>query len=208
MRLELTLHLAANTSRHDHWGWKVPRDNDPARFSAVATDAGRSLLLHDSRGELGNCFSFEHKPAELLAQGSSGRAVWRQTLPPGGTLVVNYALAVGENGSEVHGLAAGWAGHFDAAFARVSDDWQQRFDAMFQPRNSFFSGHLPKLVTSDEKLRRTYYMSAVTLLSLCRTCFPGFSRVYVSNSPESNCTMMYFWDTQESPPSSRCSIRR
>ncbi len=68
---------------------------------------------------------------------------------------------------------------------------------MFTPANPFFSGHLPTLVTSDDKLRRMYYMSAVSLLSVCRTSFPMAPRVYVSNSPESNCTMMYFWDTRE-----------
>ncbi len=80
---------------------------------------------------------------------------------------------------------------------RVQTDWQERFDAMFTPGNGAFSGHLPTLVTSDDELRRMYYMSAVSLLSVCRTSFPMAPRVYVSNSPESNCTMMYFWDTRE-----------
>jgi hypothetical protein len=97
----------------------------------------------------------------------------------------------------VQTLAQNWATHFDAAFAQVKTDWQQRFDAMFTPHNQFFSGSLPVLKTADADLRRVYYMSAVSLLSVCRTGFPMAPRVYVSNSPEYNGIMMYFWDTGE-----------
>jgi hypothetical protein len=194
---ELKINLSANTSRHVRWGWGVPRDNDTNRFSAKAMDQSRSLLLHDSRGELANCFSFEHKPDALLVQGNSGQALWHVTLRPKEGLLINYVLAIGEQDEAVHELAGNLATHFDAAFAQIQTDWQKRFDAMFTPKNVYFSGHLPVLVTADEKMRRMYYMSAVSLLSVLRTGFPLAPRVYVSNTPESNCTMMYFWDTRE-----------
>ncbi len=195
--LELKINLSANTSRHVRWGWGVPRDKDTNRYSARTMDKGRALLLHDSRGELANCFSFERTPDALLAGGDSGQALWRVTLRPKAALVVNYVLAIGEKDETVHDLATETAAHFDAAFQQVQNDWQKRFDEMFTPKNSFFSGHLPVLVTSDEQLWRMYYMSAVSLLSVLRTGFPMAPRVYVSNTPESNCTMMYFWDTRE-----------
>src|ERR1017187_4041306 len=79
--------------------------------------------------------------------------------------------------------------------------WQNSCICVVLPRFSrklgYFSGSLPVLVTPDEALRRVYYMSAVSLLSVYRTGFPVQRRVYVSNTPESNCTMMYFWDTRE-----------
>src|ERR1035441_9643036 len=194
---ELKINLSANTSRHVRWGWGVPRDKDTNRFSATATDKDRSLLLHDSRGDLANCFSFEHTPDALSAQGNSGQALWRVTLRPAATLVINYVLAIGEKDEAVHELSGNLAAHFDAAFEQVQTDWQKRFTAMFTPANAYFSGHLPVLLTADEKMRRMYYMSAVSLLSVLRTGFPMAPRVYVSNTPESNCTMMYFWDTRE-----------
>jgi len=195
---EVRINLSAATSRHDHWGWGVPRDKDAAaRFSAEVMDKGQGLLLCDSSNHLANCFSFERRPDELFAQPHSGQAVWRATLKPRTSLTVNYALAVGEQDEAVHALAAPWAAHFDAAFARVQTDWQKRFDAMFTPGNTFFSGSLPVLVTPDDQMRRVYYMSGVSLLSVYRTGFPVQRRVYVSNTPESNCTMMYFWDTRE-----------
>ena len=79
--------------------------------------------------------------------------------------------------------------------------WQNSCICVVLPRFSrklgYFSGSLPVLVTPDEAMRRVYYMSAVSLLSVYRTGFPVQRRVYVSNTPESNCTMMYFWDTRE-----------
>ena len=194
---ELKIDLSAATSRHDHWGWGVPRDKDAAiRFSAVAMDQGQALLLRDSSNHLANCFSFGRKPDELSVQEHSGRALWHVTLKPQTSLTLNYALAIGEQDEAVHALAAQWAGHFDAVFAQVESEWQKQFEAMFTPSNSYFSGSLPVLVTPDEQMRRVYYMSAVSLLSVYRTGFPVQRRVYVSNTPESNCTMMYFWDTR------------
>jgi hypothetical protein len=195
---ELKINLSAATSRHEQWGWGVPRDKDAARrFSAVAMDKDQALLLRDSSNHLANCFSFERKPDELPVQGNSAQAVWHVTLKPQASLTVNYALAIGEQDDAVHALAAQWTAHFDAVFAQVQSEWQKRFEAMFTPGNSIFSGSLPVLVTSDEPMRRVYYMSAVSLLSVYRTGFPVQRRVYVSNTPESNCTMMYFWDTRE-----------
>jgi len=186
---ELKIDLSAATSRHDHWGWGIPRDKDAAdRFSAVTLDKGQALLLRDSSNHLANCFGFGRKPEELLVQEHSGQAVWRATLKPQSSLTINYALAIGEQVEPVHALAAQWAEHFDAVFAQVQSQWQKRFEAMFTPGNSDFSGNLPVLVTPDEQMRRVYYMSAVSLLSVYRTSFPVQRRVYLSNTPESNCT--------------------
>ncbi len=196
--VELKMNLSAATSRHDRWGWGIPRDKDAAsRFAATAMDKGQTLLFRDSSNRLANCFSFVRQPDELSVQGKSAHAIWHVTLRPRASLTIGCALAIGEKDDTVHTLAKQWAGRFDSTFAQVQKDWQDRFEAMFKPGNSWFSGSLPELVTHDEQMRRVYYMSAVSLLSIYRTGFPVQRRVYVSNTPESNCTMMYFWDTRE-----------
>jgi hypothetical protein len=209
---ELKINLSAATSRHERWGWGVPRPRNAAgRFSVTATRDRRLLLFNDpnraatvrerlspgttAQDGLANCFGFEQKPDELSEE--EPFAVWRLTLKPGASATVNYSLAVGDKKEAVQALARKWAKQFDRTFDRVPMDWQQRFDAMFTPHNSEFSGNLPTLVTPDEQVRRVYYMSALSLLSILRTGFPVAPRVYVSNTPESNCTMMYFWDTRE-----------
>ena len=196
-KFELKLNLDAATSRHESWGWGVPREKTAAtHFSVSATRDRRILMFNGDTNHLANCFAFDKKPNELSVQGNSGEAVWRLALKPGASTTINYVLAIGDDAT-VHDLAWKWAQHFDATFDQVPKDWQERFNAMFTPGNPYFSGSLPVLVTSDENMRRTYYMSALTLLSVMRTGFPVQPRVYVSNSPESNCTMMYFWDTRE-----------
>lgn len=194
---QLEINLSAFTSRHKSWGWDIPRDRVDNRFSVQTGDGGRSLLLADATNQLANVFCFATKPDELTVNGNSGAAVWRVTLPPHAVLPVDYVLAVGEQAAKARTLAVNGAKHFSRAFAQVQTDWQNRFDAMFTPGSPDFSGHLPTLVTADERLRRVYYVSAVSLLCTLRTCFPVAPRVYVSNSPEFNCIMEYFWDTRE-----------
>lgn len=193
---ELKIDLSAATSRHEHWAWGVPRPKDAAaRFSTTATDGRSSLLFNDSQDGLANCFSFQQTPDKLSDHDQF--ALWHLTLNPGASATINYTLAIGDDKKTVSSSATKWANHFDMSFDQVAADWQARFDAMFTPHNSVFSGNLPTLITPDEQLRRVYYMSALSLLSVLRTGFPIAPRVYVSNTPESNCTMMYFWDTRE-----------
>src|ERR1035438_1105783 len=149
---ELKIKLTAATSTHSYWGWRIPRDkNAVAKFSATVGDQGRSLRLCDPSNQLANCFFFERKPDELLAQEHSGQAVWHVTLKPTASWTINYALAVGEREGAVRYLAMILNSQFDAIFAQVQNDWQNQFNAMFTPKNSYFSGNLPVLVTSDEQ---------------------------------------------------------
>jgi len=193
----MKINLTANTAVYKNWGWQVPRSKDTSRFSARQIDNGSGLLLRDARGELSNCFSFEQKPTSLQSRGDAGVAQWRISLRPNESRVINYVLVFGEKEQAVLSMAKNWAANFNSNFMQVKTDWQNRFNAMFTPHNTYFSGSLPLLVTADTQLRRMYYMSAMSLLSVLRTGFPVAPRVYVSNSPESNCTMMYFWDTSE-----------
>ncbi len=194
---QLKINLTAYTSRHSHWGWKIPRDADASLFVAKALDENKSLLLENSKQQLSNCFSFKQKPDELEVNKNSGDAVWSLNLRHGTSKTIDYVLTFGEISGEVHKLALNSAASFDKSFDHVKADWQNRWEAMFTPDNKYFSGYVPVLKTSDEKMKRIYYMSLVSLLSVYRTCFPVAPRVYVSNTPESNCTMMYFWDTRE-----------
>ena len=94
--LELGIDLSAATSRHDRWGWGVPRDKDAAVcFSAMAMDRGRALLLRDSSNHLANCFGFARKPDVLSVWGNSGQAVWHATLKAHTSLTVNPTLRIG-----------------------------------------------------------------------------------------------------------------
>jgi hypothetical protein len=196
LTVKLGIRLSSLFAPHTSWGWNVPRDPIPGEISAAAMD-GKSLEMHNPPGTAWSVFRFTQKPDILNVAKDGNQAQWSITLQAGQTREIDYVLAVGIAQPAVTQQAQQQAQTFDASFAQVKTDWQTRFHAMFQPHNRFFSGSLPALVTSDPNLRQVYYMSALSLLSVCRTCFPLAPRVYVSNSPEDNCTMVYFWDTRE-----------
>jgi len=194
---EVKINLSASTARFKKWGWDIPIDRSIGRFIATAIDDGQSVALRSSKDELTNCFAFSRKPDSLSVQTVYPAAMWRLSLSPKSSMEINYALAIGASDQQAHDSSMNWASHFDAAFEKVKNDWQARFDAMFTPNNPYFSGNLPVLVTADVDLRRVYYLSAVSVLSVYRTSFPVAPRVYVSNAPEYDAIMMYFWDTRE-----------
>lgn len=194
---EVKIGLVASALRHQRWGWLIPRDARGNEFAAVVSPTGLSLTVNNARGQTSSCFAFARKPNRIIGNGDSGVAIWQLTLPPHGSVSLDYVLVFGERENAVSELALDWAKHFDTVFAKIKSDWQERFDAMFTPGNAYFSGNLPRLVTSDEKLRRVYYLSAFSALSSCRTSYPVAPRVYVSNAPEYNNVMVYFWDTRE-----------
>lgn len=89
---------------------------------------------------LSNSFGFAHKPDELLANVGSGKAIWRITITPHASSIIEYALAFGEDDSVVTKLASDEAENFASTFGKVKSEWQKRFAAMFTSRNSYFSG--------------------------------------------------------------------
>ncbi len=190
--LDLEVALSAPFAPHTSWGWDVPRDA-AAPASAPAAFQG-SITTPGPDGNGWSCYRFVQTPDQFTPEGG-GTARWRLTLPPGRTQTVAGVLAVA--GTAAAARQRAWAEDCESAFRRVQADWQTRFDAMFRPGNPYFSGSLPRLVTADGAVSRAYYASAVALLSVCRTSFPEAPRVYVTNTPEYNCTMMYFWDTRE-----------
>jgi hypothetical protein len=194
---EVKIVLSANTARFRNWGWDIPIDGSTGRYAAVTADNAQSIVLRSSKDELINCFAFSRKPDSLSLKGATPTATWRFTLDPNSSAEINYALAIGGNNQRAHDLAVNWVRQFDRAFEKVKTEWRARFVAMFTPNNAHFSGNLPILVTDDAELRRVYYLSALSVLSVYRTNFPVAPRVYVSNAPEYDVTMMYFWDTRE-----------
>jgi hypothetical protein len=195
--LQVTIVLSANIARHKPWNWDIPRNQSASRFIGLAADNGLSAILRDTEDGLVNCFSFEQKPASLSFRDGSGEARWHISLDGHSSSTIDYVLSLGESEARVHDLAKDWASDFGSVFGKVKSDWQSRFDAMFTPNNKYFSGNLPILDTADIDLRRVYYTSATSILSVLRTSFPIAPRVYVSNSPVYNGIDVYFWDTRE-----------
>lgn len=195
--LQVTVFLSANTARHKPWNWSIPRNQSASRFIGSLADDGRSAMFRTPDGELVNCFAFEQKPESLSFRSGSGEVRWHILLGGHSSTTINYDLSLGSSGVRVHDLARTWIGDFRGVFEKSESDRQSRFDAMFTPNNRYFSGNLPVLETTDADLRRVYYTSALSILSVLRTSLPVAPRVYVSNAPIYNGIDVYFWDTRE-----------
>jgi len=182
-------------------GWANPRPATTKGF--LATIESGVLTICNPDKTLTEAYAFSIVPDSLKADEKDGvapiqgEADWNLKFSPGETKQLYIALAVEGMGADPVATSVRLAGDGKNAMALAKAERESRWKAMFEPGNKLFSGSLPQLVTDDAAVRRVYYMSLVSLLSVCRECFPRQSRVYVSNSPEYDCTMIYFWDTRE-----------
>ena len=55
-------------------------------------------------------------------------------------------------------------------------------------------GHLPTLVTDDERIREIYYRSILTLICLHRTNLRMCNRAFITSGERAK-GVVYFWDT-------------
>lgn len=182
-------------------GWDNPRPATSTEF--LATVGSGVLTVQNPDKTLTEALAFSVVPDSLKAIGKEGGKLtrgevgWNLKLAQGETKQLSMALAFGGKGSDPASVSARLASDWNSAMIQAKAEWERRWQAMFEPGNKLFSGNLPTLVTSDAALGRVYYVSLVSLLSVYRDCFPLQSRVFVSNSPEYNCSMIYFWDTRE-----------
>jgi hypothetical protein len=84
---------------------------------------------------------------------------------------------------------------FKDLFDGAKSGWQRRWKDAFTPGNHRYSGNFPTLVTTNEKLKRVYYMALMTMLQMERTNFPHSRRCFVTVGPRWGTTLEYFWDT-------------
>jgi hypothetical protein len=180
----------------DGWSWFIPRPQNSAEFNATVADNGHVVLIHDihSAAQVGFAFS-ALRPAALTARADHAVAQWDLALQAGETREVEIVMTVGLTEADVATQSAQLGIHFDAAFAAAKDEWQNTFNAAFEPGNKIFSGHLPTLQTTDPDIRRVYYMSVASLLAMVRGCFSTAHRAYITGSPQCAASLMYFWDT-------------
>lgn len=86
------------------------------------------------------------------------------------------------------------AASFETEWSQIKKLWSKRWTDVFTPNNNHFSGHLPTLITDDEKIREIYYRSILTLICLHRTNLKMSNRTFITSGERSKGEV-YFWDT-------------
>ncbi len=169
---------------------------------SITPSGGDAVVVHSSRRPL-LCMAhaFSRKPDRLQADADATLAGWRLLLKPGGVARLDLGMAHADaaedkskGAARAQQAARAWAQGFDRVWDEAKARWAKRWQQAFTPGNAHFSGHLPVLVTSDEKLREVYYRSILTLLALHRTNLAKCSRVFITSGERAK-GVVYFWDT-------------
>ena len=96
---------------------------------------------------------------------------------------------------QARSLAAG----FDAAREAAAAHWEGRWSAAFAAGNGQYSGHLPSL-EGDADVGRTYYLSALSLLSMERRVQHkgvAWDQAYTTGGPRTGVTTDYCTTTAQ-----------
>ena len=175
--------------------WTIPRPSAAEAYDIRAAQGGKVCISRDTKSAACIACAFSQPPDALNTVGNRGRAVWSMTIAPGGTETLEMAMAVGADPDSTAQQAQSWVGDFGSRFDQAQALWEKRWEQAFTPDNGHFSGNAPVLATDDQKVRRDYYMSALTELIEERTNLPMAPRSYVTGGPEWALTIQYFWDT-------------
>ena len=143
--------------------------------------------------------AFTEAPNSLEENSGVAAATWKRQLLPGETTTLQLVMAhsipdKSESAETVAARATDWSANFERTWNEAKANWSQRWTDMFTPGNSHFSGNLPTLVTSDEKIREIFYRSALTLLVLHRTNLAKCDRVFITSGERAK-GVVFFWDT-------------
>lgn len=177
------------------WSWWVPRPAVAADFDFDTIADPPTVNIKDTRSAAAASFAFFGPPGQINRTMHSATAHWRLKVPAGQRVHIGLVLAVAQTPAQSAQMATRRSAAFESSFAAVQSDWQRQFDSAFTPGNKLFSGNLPVLHTADEDIRRIYYMSVASLLTLHRRCFSTAENAYVTGGPQCAASLMYFWDT-------------
>jgi hypothetical protein len=187
-------------SEESCWNWFGPEapsgENGPSFFIPTwqpcpsSTTPYATLLQTDSRSAASTAFSFPNVcgggggRGNLSAPTSVNGSVALWTVSPGGrTFQLKFALVFSNasDPSSTVAAARSLADSFDSAWVDARDDWQNRFNSVFDQTLTHFSGVLPIVKTTtgggsgdgfDSATERIYYHSIISLLANERTNLP------------------------------------
>ncbi|MDX1621931.1 MAG: hypothetical protein R3320_13115 [Nitriliruptorales bacterium] len=116
-------------------------------------------------------------------------------LGAGETWQVGYVNALGDDAASARALYDTLARDIDAVFEAAESDWNAELAAVVTPGNDRYSGHLPRLETSDEDLLRLYWMGILGVTYFKRdTPHSVVGRTYDTLMPRYWPTVTFLWD--------------
>ncbi|WP_242202047.1 hypothetical protein [Aestuariivivens insulae] len=188
MRLQIPEDSYKNTK-----GW--PTDEEVLNSKHYkATIQNQAILIQDKNTPAVSAFSLVTKPDAIQSMNSGGKATWNFELDPGESKVIKYFMTYGDNIDYMMGKVDEWSLHFDQSFNAIKNEWEKKWQQLFTPNNALVSGSFPILETTDQEVKRVYYMGPLTMLYLLNTNLKQHERVYLTGGPRWGATTTFFWD--------------
>ncbi|MGV3510090.1 MAG: hypothetical protein ACO1N7_12435 [Sphingobacteriaceae bacterium] len=163
----------------------------------VLNRTNNQLIIADTETDALTGFRLVDVPTKLMAKNSGGTAYWSFNLKPGASKKIRFFMTYANNKSELTANLNTWGNTFSSTFANVEVMWKSRWQEMFKPNNSVFSGCFPVLKTEDKAVSKIYYTGPLTLLYMLNTNLPTQKRVILTGGPRWGATVGFFWDNTE-----------
>lgn len=177
------------------WNWSTPRPpDDPSNFT-VSFPNRSTILTTDKLTSASSAFSVSYPLDRIETNNSRNSGFLSPRVGPGSSVSMIMAVAVGNQShsstlQEAHRAIQ----NFSALWEESMIQWSQRYQTVFEPNNTFFSGSLPVLVTEDQQISKLWYQSVISILFTLRTNLL-YPRVYATIGPDDGTTIVYAWDT-------------
>ena len=166
-----------------------------SEFYTTTLSEDASVVVNDQNSAAITVFSFETAPDKIVPYNSGATVQWKMAILPKSSKTLSYAMSFGDDQDVVTEKAKQWTVNFEDSFEAIKSSWEQKWLALFTPNNDFISGNFPVLDTEDERARRVYYNSPLTMLFLTHTNLPIMERVVLTGGPRWGPSIMFYWDT-------------
>jgi len=166
-----------------------------SEFYRTTLSEKKSVIVNDQNSSAVTAFSFETEPDKITPYNSGATAQWKITIPAKGTKTLSFSMSYGNVEEVAKAKSSQWSENFNDSFDAIKTSWEEKWLALFTPDNDFVSGNFPVFDTEDERAKRVYYNSPLTMLFLIHTNLPVMDRVVLTGGPRWGPSIMFYWDT-------------
>ncbi|MFC2126678.1 hypothetical protein ACFLU5_17970, partial [Bacteroidota bacterium] len=175
--------------------WPSDLDIMNSEFYETQIENNFHPIIMDKNSSACVSYTFVNQPESLISFKSGSTAKWAITVPAGESKKHAFVMTWGDDAQKTYSYAILLTQSFDTSFSSIKKHWEDKWLALFTPDNSFVSGNMPALETTDKRASRVYYISALTMLYLMNTNLPVMKRVVLTGGPSWGGSIMFFWDT-------------
>ena len=178
------------------WPWQTPRPMGSGLSDFTSTNVDdMTILTTDSQSQGSSAFSWTFKNQTVHVNQTQDNMSFTPHIDAQKHVDLRLVVAVGNISiSDTVHRAKSATTNFTMLWDDALNSWSDRYQDVFTPNNTLFSGSLPVLATEDKDVSNLWCQSVISILSTMRTNL-AFPRVYATVGPDEGTTVVYAWDT-------------